>query len=282
MSCGSRGWTLVRHWPATAAAVALDGSGELTSPTDFSGSLNVRQLDGAGSYAVTGTADATRLRATLHLSEPAHGLLASLAGLPDLGAVAIDASLDGPRDAVVTRTTLAAGPHARHRWRHARSRARRRRPDGVRRQRRPCSRDPDIGWQAVAIDAHVRGPFRSPDAAGRMRIDALATAGLRIDRFTADIAGDAGRFRLDGEVTGLHVPGPNADLLASDPLTITGRRPIGCARPAGARRAAPPAVHRRCGCADRPSGEAWTPRCGSPTWGRSRRWVRSRSRATLR
>ena len=55
---------------------------------------------------------------------------------------------------------------------------------------------------------------------GRMRVDALTTAGLRIDRFTADIAGDAGRLRLDGEVTGLHVPGPNADLLASDPLTI--------------------------------------------------------------
>ena len=50
-----------------------------------------------GSYAVTGTADATRLQATLHVSEPAHGLLAGLAGLPDLGAVAIDASLDGPR-----------------------------------------------------------------------------------------------------------------------------------------------------------------------------------------
>ena len=93
-----------------AVAVALDGSGELASPTDFSGSLNVRQIDGAGSYAVTATADAARLQATLHVSEPAHGLLASLAGLPDLGAVAIDASLDGPRDAVVTRTTLAAGP----------------------------------------------------------------------------------------------------------------------------------------------------------------------------
>ena len=37
---------------------------------------------------------------------------------------------------------------------------------------------PDIGWQAVAIDAHVRGPFRSPDATGRLHIDAL-TAGRR-------------------------------------------------------------------------------------------------------
>ena len=59
-----------------------------------------------------------------------------------------------------------------------------------------------------------------PDAAGRLRIDALTAAGLRIGRFTADIAGNAGQLRLDGEVTGLHVPGPNADLLASDPLTI--------------------------------------------------------------
>ncbi len=59
---------------------------------------------------MTGTADATRLQATLHVSEPAHGLLASLAGLPDLGAVALDASLDGPRHAVATRMTLAAGP----------------------------------------------------------------------------------------------------------------------------------------------------------------------------
>ena len=49
-----------------AVAVALDGSGELASPTDFSGSLNVRQIDGAGSYAVTATADAARLQATLH------------------------------------------------------------------------------------------------------------------------------------------------------------------------------------------------------------------------
>jgi translocation and assembly module TamB len=202
-----------------AVAVALDGSGELTSPTDFSGTINVRQLDGAGSYAVTGTADATRLRATLHLSEPAHGLLANLAGLPDLGAVAIDASLDGPRDAVVTRTTLAAGPM--HATVGGTLDLEHDAADLMVTAGAPAMQPrPDIGWQAVAIDAHVRGPFRSPDAAGRMRVDALSTAGLRIDRFTADIAGDAGRLRLDGEVTGLHVPGPNADLLASDPLTI--------------------------------------------------------------
>ena len=123
-SCGSRGWTLVRHWPAPPLPSRWTVRANSPRRHDFSGSLNVRQLDGAGSYAVTGIADATRLQATLHVSEPAHGLLASLAGLPDLGAVAIDASLDGPRDAVVTRTHAGRRSHARHRWRHARPPAR--------------------------------------------------------------------------------------------------------------------------------------------------------------
>ena len=69
----------------TVVAVALDGSGEFASPTDFTGRVDIRQLDGGGSYAISGTADATRLQATLHASEPAHGLVAGLAGLPDLG-----------------------------------------------------------------------------------------------------------------------------------------------------------------------------------------------------
>src|SRR5262249_21978907 len=37
---------------------------------------------------------------------------------------------------------------------------------------------------------------------------------------TAGIAGDAGRVRLNGEVTGLRTPGPAPDLFAAEPLTI--------------------------------------------------------------
>jgi translocation and assembly module TamB len=204
----------------TMIAVALDGSGEFASPMDFSGSVNVRQLDGGGSYAISGTAGATRLQAALHASEPAHGLVAGLAGLPDLGAMALEADLDGPRDAVVTRATLTAGPlHAtvggtldlEHEG-----------ADLTVSAGAPAMQPrADIGWQAVTIDAHVHGPWTAPDATGRLRIDALATAGARLDQVTADVAGNAGQLRLNGEVTGLHLPGPNAELLAGDPLTIT-------------------------------------------------------------
>jgi translocation and assembly module TamB len=202
-----------------AVAVALDGSGELLSPTDLSGSVNVRPLDGVGGYAVTAQADAARLKLTLKASEPAHGLIAGLAGLPDLGPIAIDANLDGPRDAVATRVTLTAGPL--HAMVGGTIDLKDNAADLTVSAGAPAMQPrPDVGWQSVAIDAHVRGPFSRPDATGHLRIEALTGAGVRIDALTADIAGNTGQIGLDCEVTGLHVPGPNADFLAGDPLTI--------------------------------------------------------------
>ena len=171
------------HRPGRRSAVALDGSGELTSPTDFSGTLNVRQLDGAGSYAVTGTTDATRLQATLQAERagPWPGRR-HLAGLPDLGAVAIAAQ---PRR--TTRcgrhphVTLAAGPlHAtaggtldlEHDGR---------RPDGVRRSAGHAA----APGHRLAGGGDRRACARSVRSArmptGRLHIDALSTAGIRID-----------------------------------------------------------------------------------------------------
>jgi translocation and assembly module TamB len=203
----------------TAAAVTLDGSGELAAATTFSVSLDVRELDGSGSYTVTGVSDAAHLQATMHASEPAHGLFARLTGLPELGALALDATLDGPRDAVVTHATLTAGPlHATvgGTLDLAHDAA-----DLAVSAAAPAMQPrPDLGWQAVTIDAHVHGRFATPDAAGQLRIGSLTAAGVRVDQFTADIAGNVGQLRLRGEVTGLHLPGPNAELLAGDPLTI--------------------------------------------------------------
>ena len=254
------------------------GRARLARPTSTV-SLNVRPLDGAGSYTVTGTADATRLRARLHADEPAHGLLAGLAGLPDLGAVTLDADLDGPRNAVATRVTLAAGKlHATVGGtldlEHDAA-------DLTVSAGAPAMQPrPDIGWQAVAVDAHVRGPFLRPDATGRLRIDTLTAAGVRIDRFTADIAGNAGQLRLDGEVTGLHVPGPERRSARRRSAHGHGRCQAGRARPAGAHRAAPPAVRRRRRMqrpAQRRRVDA-TLRAGRPRAVRGD-WARSRCRA---
>ncbi len=201
------------------AAIALNGSGELQSLAEGRVSLHVRQVDGAGSYAVDGAIDPAALHATLQASEPAHGLVAGIAGLPDLGSLALEAHLDGPKGAVATHLTLSAGPL------HAAA-------DGtldlehlaadltVSASAPAMQPRPDIAWQAVALDAHVSGPFTRPDATGHLRIDALTAAGATAGNISADISGNAGQVRLDGQVVGLHVPGPSPDLLADDPLVI--------------------------------------------------------------
>ncbi len=203
----------------TDVAVALDGSGELASPTDFNGTLTVRQVDGAGSYALDAHSDAARLRVGVRGGEPVHGLIAGLAGVPELGAVSLDATLDGPRNALATRVVLAAGQlNATANGTLDLERAA---ADLTLSATAPAMQPrPDVGWQSVALNAHLTGPFTQPTATGHLAIDTLSVAGASIHRLTADIDGDAGRVRLSGEVAGLRVPGPNADLLANDPLVI--------------------------------------------------------------
>ena len=203
----------------TAAELALQGSGQLTTLTQGRVALTVRQLGGAGSYTLNGASDPAGIQVTLHASEPAHGLLGGIAGLPDLGAVALEARLDGPRNAVATHVVLTAGPL------HAAA-------DGtvdldnlaanlaLSASAPAMQPRPDVAWHAVSLDAHVNGPFTAPDATGQLRIDQLTAAGINIGSVTANISGNTGQVRLDGEVAGLRIPGPNPDLLAGEPLVI--------------------------------------------------------------
>ena len=79
---------------------------------------------------------------------------------------------------------------------------------------------PDIGWQAVTLDAHVNGPFASRMPPGDCTSTRLTAAGISVGAITASVSGNTGQIHLDGELVGLHVPGPNPDLLAGDPLMI--------------------------------------------------------------
>jgi translocation and assembly module TamB len=203
----------------TPASVALDGSGTLETLTQGRVALNVQQIDGAGSYTLDGAMDAAGLHATLRASEPAHGMVAGIAGLPDLGAIDLAARLDGPQSAVATHVALSAGPlHATADGtidlEHSAG-------DLTLSAAAPAMRPrPDIAWQAVTLDAHVNGPFARPDATGRLHIDALDAAGISVGAVTASVSGNTGQVRLDGELADLHVPGPKPDLFAGEPLVI--------------------------------------------------------------
>jgi translocation and assembly module TamB len=203
----------------TAVAVAVSGSGAATSPTDFQVALDVRQIGGPGHYSVTATSDRSDLNAKVTASEPARGLVGGLAGLPDIGGLDLDASLRGPRSAAVTHVVLSAGPlHATvggtvdvdHEA-----------ADLTVSATAPAMRPrPDVAWQAVSLDAHVHGPFTKLDATGKLRIDALAAAGITASSVTGEIEGNAGHLHLDGEVAGLRTPLPDPDIFAATPVAI--------------------------------------------------------------
>ena len=203
----------------TQVSLALDGSGTLQTLTQGQVALNVRQLDGAGSYTLDAAIDAASLHAKLKATEPAHGMVAGIAGLPDLGAIDLAAQLDGPQNAIATHLVLSAGPlHATAEGtldlEHSAG-------DLTLSASAPAMRPrPDVGWQAVTLDAHVSGPFAKADATGRLHIDALAAAGISIGGVTASVSGNTGQVHLDGELADLHVPGPKPDLFAGDPVVV--------------------------------------------------------------
>ena len=90
----------------TAASFSVQGNMRLISLQDAAAALVAHRSDGPGDYELTLRFDRERMDATLRLEEDAGGPLESLLKYPGLGALAVAASLNGPRGA--ERVELAA------------------------------------------------------------------------------------------------------------------------------------------------------------------------------
>ena len=202
-----------------AAVLALDGNGRLASLQDGSADVVLQRLDSPGVYEVHGTIDPSHLAARLAVSEPAGGLIAQVAKLPDLGPITAKASVDGPRTAEATKLQLAAGLLTAA-------------ANGtVDLQNQSANLDvsanapamnpaPGVSWQSVALQTHVQGPFTAPDATGTLRLEGVSAAGAAVASLAADLAGNKGAAQLTATATGVRIPGPKPDLLASAPLVL--------------------------------------------------------------
>ncbi len=202
------------------AALGLDGHLALASLTAGAGELALRRLDGAGTYRLEGHADAATIAATLHAAEPAGGLVSGLAGLPDLGALALDLDVDGPWTAVAAKLALAAGEMRASATGTL---------DAVRRSgtldlaaNAPAMRPrPDVGWQGVKLAAHVSGPMLAPAATGQLTVTGLEAAGAGAATVQAELSGDAGgKVAVDATVAGLRIPGGQPGLFAVAPVRL--------------------------------------------------------------
>jgi translocation and assembly module TamB len=197
----------------------IDGSATLQTLTEGSVQLDAQRLDSPGHYAVNGRITPDAIQATITAREPAKGLLASLAQLPDLGAVSIQASVNGPKDALGTQVGLTAGPMTASAsgtvdlTHQAADLA-------VKAQAPAMTPAAGISWQSVLVDATVHGPFTRPDAKGTVQIASLSAGGARIGALAADVTGNAGQVQLHATVRDLQLPGPRPDIFAANPVTL--------------------------------------------------------------
>ena len=202
------------------ASLTVHGAIHLKSLRDASGTLVARRTNGLGDYELALHFDRRRMDAMLSLKEPASGPLEHLAGLPGLGALAMTASLTGPRSAERVDVHAQAGDAS------ARVEGtldlKRRSADLAYRFASPAlSLRPGLAWQRVALDGDWHGGLATPQAAGQLEIDGLVLPdGSRLAKLAARLSARAGILAVHATAGGLALPGPARSLLEDSPLVL--------------------------------------------------------------
>lgn len=205
-----------------AAALEIEGHVRLASASRFDLGLTVTRRDAPGVYRLEGVADATRLAAHLDLSEPSGGLAARLAGLPELGALAVKASLEGPRNA--GRLQLAARAGRAQATAQGTIDLEARVLDLQIAAQAPAMRpSAELAWQGASLQGYVKGPYALPEANVQLRVRGVQAGEAGFRGLEADLTGNAGAMALRARVDGLRVPGERPDLFAAAPIRLQAR-----------------------------------------------------------
>ncbi len=211
--------TLDQAVARTEATLAVEASYH-AAKDEQRGTLHATAIGTQGTYTAGGEISATAIRATLSATEASGGMIARAAGVPDIGAITLNAGLNGPRDAIATKLAVTAGQlqaAANGTVDLAHDAA-----DLTVTADAPAMHPaPDLAWQSVAVHAHVAGPFTTPKVTATGRIAGL-TAGTAAARLvTLNAAGDRGAVQVTSEIDGLSVPGTQPDLFAAAPVRLT-------------------------------------------------------------
>jgi len=202
-----------------AATVTLQGDAHITSLTDAETMLVVTRLDAPGTYKLNARVDSSLLKGEFVVDEPKHGLVSGLANLPDLGALSIQLTIDGPRTAEATRFALAAGPLRASGHGLVDLVGRTVDVDLTANAPEMAPRR-DLSWKSMALQAHVHGPFTRPDATGQLRVDELNAGDARLRSLRADLEGNRGAVTLHAVLDRLRIPGPKPALFESAPVDL--------------------------------------------------------------
>jgi translocation and assembly module TamB len=203
----------------TPVSFSLQGSGVWTSLEQAALQLEAQRLDGVPStYRIDARFDSRRLQGRLDVREDADGPLAHLARVPNIGALDVHLSLDGPREAVRTQLDLHAGALETHveGTLNARTGA----SDlGITLESPPLSPRPGIAWQRLHLRGRWHGPLRAPQTQAELQVAGFVLPAVQLPTLTATMSGQGGTLTLDAQAEGLTLSGRAAALLARSPLS---------------------------------------------------------------
>lgn len=208
--------------PAPAGkAINLGVNGKLAISTAFRGEidLNANQLDGEGAYRLQSELTADTLQVRLSVHEYAQGPLALLAGLRDHQALSVDASLEGPLSAVVSRLDLKLD-ELRARLGGSIDFVRPGVDLSLKASAPSMQLRPDLAWRALALNLQLRGALKELMGGGGLQIEGLHTAQTAIGNLEINCQGVGGRIELNGELADVRLPSSQTDLFQAAPLAF--------------------------------------------------------------
>ncbi len=202
------------------ATIKIDGAATIASMQNGRADIAIDRLDSPGSYRLTGTLTPTTIAARLTAAEPPGGLIGGLANLPGLGAINLTAAIDGSRNAEKTDLRLVAGQLQASATGTIDLTQKAAQLD-ITASAPAMSPRPDLAWDGISLQAHLHGPFTTPDVSAHAEVQNLKGGGAAIATLTADANGNRGFVDLHTVLLGLLIPGAKPDLFASAPIDFT-------------------------------------------------------------
>jgi translocation and assembly module TamB len=209
--------------PAAAgmqAVLNVQGNAYYKSIEDARARIVARRTDGRGDYEVQARLDRARMDASLKLDEPAGGPLEHLAGVPGLGALSVDASLAGPRNA--ERIQLSARAGALSADAHGTVDLRGRSADLAYVVEAPAMTPaPNLSWKRISLRGDWRGPLAAPRATGILDLEALELPdGAHLGKLLANLEADGHALSVRATADDILLPPQQPQLLAGSPLNV--------------------------------------------------------------
>jgi translocation and assembly module TamB len=202
------------------AALTIDGTAHIATLRQAQANIAITRLDNPGDYKLTAALNGDSINAYLTANEPQGGLISGIANLPGLGAIAVNASIGGPRTAETTHVQITAGQlqaTAQGTVNITGQSA----SLGINASAPAMAPRPDLSWASIALQARVQGPFRKPAVTAQAVLHQLKGGGASIQTLTFDADGNNGAVNAHAVLAGLLIPSAKPDLFAATPLDFT-------------------------------------------------------------